>query len=62
MAGIRADRLRYVVAVLLGVCAGGLLVAVATRAVPKVLSGMMAGMMQNMMVSAGSEGCEPVDI
>jgi hypothetical protein len=62
MTGIRADRLRCVVAVLLGVFAGGLLVAVAIRAVPKVLSGMMAGMMQNMMASAGPEGCEPVDI
>ena len=49
MTGVRAERLRCALAVLMGVEAGGLLVAVATRAIPRVMSGMMAGMMQNMM-------------
>jgi hypothetical protein len=33
----------------------------AILAVPGVLSGMAAGMMQNVMASAGSHGCELVD-
>jgi hypothetical protein len=33
----------------LGAIAGGLLVAVATRAIPRMMSKMMAGMMKNMM-------------
>ena len=62
MRGTYSENLRYVLAALLGVPAGGLLVAIATRAVPRMMSGMMAGMMQNMMASAGEGGCEPADI
>jgi hypothetical protein len=34
---------------MLGAIVGGLLVAIATKAIPKILSNMMAGMMKNMM-------------
>ena len=62
MRGTNSENLRYVIVALLGVLAGGFLVAIATRAVPRMMSEMMAGMMQNMMASAGEGGCEPADI
>jgi hypothetical protein len=52
----------YLLAAAAGALGGGFLVAVATKAVPKMMSKMMAGMMQNMMAQMGEEGCEPVDI
>jgi CheY-specific phosphatase CheX len=44
---------------LLGAIGGGLVVAVATKAIPKMMSQMMAGMMQNMMAQMGEAGCDP---
>jgi hypothetical protein len=35
---------KYMLAVLVGAAAGGAIVALSTRAVPKMMSGMMAGM------------------
>ena len=49
----------YLLAAGLGAVAGGLLVAVATRAIPKMMSQMMSGMMRNMMAQMGEEGCSP---
>ncbi len=51
-----------VIAFLLGAAGGGLLVTLATRAIPKMMSQMMAGMMQNMMAHMGEEGCNPAEI
>jgi fatty acid desaturase len=45
----------YIVAAALGAIGGGFMVAVVTRAVPR----MMAGMMQNMMARMGEEGAGP---
>ena len=45
----------YALALALGAFAGGLLVAVATRAIPK----MMAGMMQNMVLNMRKSGFNP---
>lgn len=48
----------YILAAGLGVLAGGLVVALATRAVPKIMSRLMAGMMSQMAAS----GCDPSDV
>ena len=45
----------YALAVLLGAIGGGLLVAIATKAIPK----MMSGMMQNMMMQMQKNGFNP---
>ena len=45
----------YALAVVLGVIGGGLLVAIATKAIPK----MMSGMMQNMMMQMRKNGLKP---
>ena len=52
----------YFLAVGLGAIGGGLLIAVATRAIPKMMSKMMAGMMENMMAQMGEGDCDPADI
>lgn len=45
-----------------GAIAGGVFVAFVTRALPKMMSQMMAGMMQTMMARSGKDGCAPADI
>ena len=45
----------YALAVVVGALAGGLLVVVATKAIPK----MMSGMMQNMMLEMKKNGFNP---
>jgi CheY-specific phosphatase CheX len=52
----------YVLAALLGAIGGGLIVALATRAIPKMMSQMMSGMMQNMMAQMGEDGCNPAEM
>ncbi len=48
----------YAVAALLGALAGGLGVAIVTRAIPK----MAAAMMQNMMAHMREGGCNPQEM
>ena len=48
----------YLLAAIIGALAGGAFVALATRALPR----MMAQMMQNMMAGMGQEGCSPVEM
>ena len=52
----------YIMAVALGALGGGFLVAVVTKAIPKMMSKMMAGMMENMMSQMGEGDCDPVDM
>ena len=49
---------KYVFAFGLGVIAGGSIMAYTTKAIPK----MMAGMMQNMMTQMGGESCNPAEM
>ncbi|MBU2534726.1 MAG: hypothetical protein ABIK32_00930 [Chloroflexota bacterium] len=49
---------KYMVVTTVGAISGGILVALASRAIPK----MMAGMMRNMMAMMGGEGCSPADM
>ena len=62
MGGNHSFNLKYALVGLLGAAVGGLIVVVATEAVPRMMSGMMAGMMRKMMESAGEGGCAPLDI
>ena len=48
----------YMFAVVLGAISGGAIVALATKAVPKVMSGIM----RNMMTHMGERGCDPAKI
>ena len=52
----------YVLAVLLGAIGGGVIVALVTRAIPKMMSRIMAGMMQTMMSRMREGGCNPAEI
>jgi hypothetical protein len=52
----------YIFAASLGAIGGGIIVAMVTRAIPKMMSKIMAGMMQNMMAQMTEGECEPVDI
>ncbi len=52
----------YIIAAVLGAVGGGFIVALATRAIPKIMSQMMAGMMQNMMAQMKEEGRNPVEM
>ncbi len=49
---------KHMVVMAVGAISGGILVALASRAMPK----MMAGMMRNMMTMMGGEGCSPADM
>ncbi len=52
----------YVLAALLGAVGGGLLVALATRAIPTMMTRMMTGMMQNMMARMKEAGGNPSEM
>ena len=52
----------YIIATILGAVGGGLIVVLATKAIPKIMSQMMAGMMQNMMARMKEEGCNPAEM
>ena len=52
----------YGVAFLLGAVGGGLFVALATKAIPRMMSKMMSGMMQNMMSHMRESGADPSEM
>ena len=58
MSNISSRRKAYALAAALGAIAGGLIVAFATRAIPK----MMSGIMRSMMAQTGEGGCNPAEI
>jgi hypothetical protein len=49
---------KYTVITALGAVSGGVLVAMASRAIPR----LMAGMMRNMMTMMAKEGCSPEEM
>ncbi len=49
---------KYMIVAVIGAVGGGVLIAMATRAMPR----MMSGMMQKMMTHMGGEGCNPVEM
>ena len=52
----------YTISALLGAIAGGFIVLIATKALPKMIGQIMSGMMENMMSQMRSEGCDPAEI
>ncbi len=60
MFNTRSSKSRYVLAALVGATAGGVLVALTTRAVPKLMSEMEAKCKQ-MMAGMARGGCEGGD-
>jgi len=52
----------YVLAVILGAIGGGLVVLLATRAIPKMTSQMMSGQMSKMMARMKEGGCDPAEM
>jgi hypothetical protein len=57
-----SHRKEYLLAAALGALGGGLIVLWATKAIPKMMSQMMAGMMQKMMSQMRKGGCAPPDM
>ncbi len=49
----------YLISALLGAIGGGLLVLVATKAIPTMLTNLMSGMMRNMKAQMEAGGCNP---
>ncbi len=50
---------RQILVAVLSAIAGGLVVALATEAIPKMMARTMAGFMQRMMAQQGANGCSP---
>ena len=49
----------YLISALLGAIGGGILVLIATRAIPTMMANMMSAMMGKMMSQMGAGGCNP---
>lgn len=56
------QRKNYAVTFLLGAIGGGILVTLATKAIPKMVTQIMSGMMQNMMSHMSESGCDPSEM
>ena len=52
----------YLIAAALGATAGGIGVAIFTRAIPTMMSRMMSNIMGNMMKQMGGKGCNPEEM
>lgn len=52
----------YIFTAALGALGGGLLVAFATKAIPKMMSRMMSQMMTSMMSEMGDGDCQPAEM
>ena len=55
-------RVGYLFAALLGAVGGGVVVAIATDAIPRMMTQMMSGMMQNMMAQMGEGEFDPSEV
>lgn len=57
-----STKMGYMTAAFFGAVASALIVALATRAIPRIMSQTMAGMMQNMMTQMGGDACDPAEM
>ncbi len=62
MDGTRSSARGYAIAALLGVVSGGVLVAVATRAVPKMVDGAMSRIRHKMLEHMRQSGINPAEM
>ena len=58
----RNEKLKYLIAAGVGAMLGGVLVATATNAIPKMMEKISATMMGRMMKRMGEEGCTPEEM
>ena len=61
-ANVSSDRGKLVLAALLGAAGGGLVVVLATRAIPRLMGRAMSQVIQSMSAHTGEESCNPADI
>ena len=52
----------YLISALLGAIGGGILVMVATKAMPTMITNLISGMMRNMMSHMAACGCNPKEM
>ncbi len=52
----------YLLSALLGAIGGGVIVIIATRAIPTMISSILSGMMKNMMSHIEASGCNPKEM
>ena len=62
MTSVSSYHQRCALATILGAIAVGLVVVLATKAIPKIVSQVMAGMMKNMMAQMREGGGTPSEI
>ena len=53
---------KTILAAFVGAVGGGIFVAVATKAIPKMMSQLMSEMMRSMMSQMGADGCDPAEM
>lgn len=56
MVNVASPNRRYAAVAVLGALAGGLFVAIATKAIPRMMSGVREGMMERMMACMAEGG------
>jgi len=52
----------YLLAAILGAAVGGLVVAYATKAFPRMMASRMSQMMRDRMAQMGEAGCDPAEM
>ena len=56
------EKVKYLIAAGIGAMAGGILVAAATNAIPRMMQKISDTMMGKMMARMGEEGCSPEEM
>lgn len=62
MRDIDSHKRGYLLAALMGAIGGGLVVALVTEAIPRMMRHRMSGTMQRMMSQMGKGGCDPAEM
>ncbi len=57
-----SQRSPYLISTLLGAIGGGILVIIATKAIPTMMANMISGMMRKMISQMGGCGCNPQEM
>ncbi len=58
---LNREGLKYILIGSIGALIGGAVVLIASNAIPTMMSKIMSGMMFNMMMGMGEEGCTPAE-